>query len=91
MQRKRLALLNAYLEDRPVYIFDEWAADQDPFFKDVFYTQILPEMRQRGKTIFVISHDDRYYHIADRIIKLEYGKIISDTVNTSSVSSSAAS
>ena len=90
-QRKRLALLNAYLEDRPVYIFDEWAADQDPFFKDVFYTQILPEMRQRGKTIFVISHDDRYYHIADRIIKLEYGKIISDTVNTSSVSSSAAS
>jgi putative ATP-binding cassette transporter len=90
-QRKRLALLNAYLEDRPVYIFDEWAADQDPLFKDVFYTQILPEMRQRGKTIFVISHDDRYYHIADRIIKLEYGKIISDIVNTSSMSSSAAS
>ncbi len=76
-QRKRLALLTAYLEDRPFYIFDEWAADQDPIFKDVFYTQLLPELRQRGKTVLVITHDDRYYHIADQLIKLDYGKLIS--------------
>jgi len=74
-QRKRLALLTAYLEDRPIYIFDEWAADQDPIFKDVFYYQILPELKERGKTVIVISHDDRYYHIGDRIVKLDYGKI----------------
>ncbi|WGV24037.1 cyclic peptide export ABC transporter [Halotia branconii] len=74
-QRKRLALLTAYLEDRPIYLFDEWAADQDPVFKEVFYTQLLPELKNRGKTVLAISHDDRYFHLADRIIKLDYGKI----------------
>lgn len=74
-QRKRLALLTAYLEDRPIYLFDEWAAGQDPVFKEVFYHQILPDLKAKGKTVFVISHDDHYYHVADRIIKLDYGKI----------------
>lgn len=74
-QRKRLALLTAYLEDRPIYLFDEWAADQDPFFKEVFYYQLLPELRRRGKTVIVISHDDRYYGVADRIVKLDYGQV----------------
>jgi putative ATP-binding cassette transporter len=77
-QRKRLALLAAFLEDRPVYVFDEWAADQDPEFKEVFYHQILPELRARGKTAIVISHDDRYYGVASRIIKLESGAVVSD-------------
>ncbi|HEU4594348.1 MAG TPA: cyclic peptide export ABC transporter, partial [Pyrinomonadaceae bacterium] len=76
-QRKRLALLTAYLEDRPLYIFDEWAADQDPQFKETFYYQLLPELKARGKTLIVISHDDRYYHVADRVIKMDYGKIVS--------------
>ncbi|MBD2663077.1 cyclic peptide transporter subfamily [Richelia sinica FACHB-800] len=79
-QRKRLALLTAYLENRPIYLFDEWAADQDPLFKDIFYTQLLPELRDRGKTVLIISHDDHYFHLADRIIKLDYGKIAYDKV-----------
>ena len=74
-QRKRLALLTAYLEDRPFYVFDEWAADQDPLFKEMFYLRLLPELKARGKTVVVISHDDRYFHVADRIIKLNYGKM----------------
>jgi putative pyoverdin transport system ATP-binding/permease protein len=78
-QRKRLALLAAYLEDRSFYVFDEWAADQDPRFKEVFYYQLLPSLKARGKTVLVISHDDRYYDIADRIIKLDYGKLAYDS------------
>jgi putative ATP-binding cassette transporter len=74
-QRKRLALLTAYLEDRPIYLFDEWAADQDPLFKEIFYHQLLPELKAKGKALIVISHDDRYYHVADRVIKLDYGKL----------------
>jgi putative pyoverdin transport system ATP-binding/permease protein len=74
-QRKRVALLNAYLEDRPIYIFDEWAADQDPQFKRIFYYELVPELKSRGKTVIVISHDDRYYGLADRLIKLESGKV----------------
>lgn len=77
-QRKRLALLTAYLEDRPIYLFDEWAADQDPLFREIFYTQLLPDLKQRGKTVLVISHDDRYFDRCDRLIKLDYGQLIKD-------------
>jgi len=74
-QRKRLTLLTAYLEDRPIYLFDEWAADQDPTFKEMFYTQFLPQLKRQGKTVLVISHDDHFFHLCDRLIKLDYGKI----------------
>jgi putative ATP-binding cassette transporter len=74
-QRKRLALVSAYLEDRPIYLFDEWAADQDPVFKRVFYTELLPELKARGKTVLVITHDDVYFSVADRIVKLEDGHV----------------
>ncbi|MBD2256534.1 cyclic peptide export ABC transporter [Pseudanabaena sp. FACHB-2040] len=77
-QRKRLALLTAYLEDRPIYLFDEWASDQDPYFREIFYHQILPELKQQGKTVLVISHDDRYFSIADRLLKLEYGSVVGE-------------
>jgi putative pyoverdin transport system ATP-binding/permease protein len=80
-QRKRLALLIAYLEDRPIFVFDEWAADQDPAFREVFYRQILPELQRRGKAVIVVTHDDRYYDIADRVVKLDYGRVESDLVN----------
>lgn len=74
-QRKRLALLVAYLEDRPFYVFDEWAADQDPVFKRIFYTEILPALKARGKAVVVITHDEGYFGVADRCLKLEEGKI----------------
>ena len=87
-QKKRLALLTAYLEDRPIYVFDEWAADQDPQFREIFYYQLLPGLISRGKTVIVISHDDRYYHVADRIISLDYGKIARDDSAKNSLVSS---
>jgi putative ATP-binding cassette transporter len=84
-QRKRLALLTAYLEDRPFYLFDEWASDQDPHFKEVFYTQLLPELKARGKCVLVITHDDRYFHLADRVLKLDYGQLVHQEQDTQEV------
>ena len=81
-QRKRLALLTAYLEDRPIYVFDEWAADQDPLYKRVFYEEILPNLQRQGKAIVVISHDDQYYDHADRIVKLENGLMLGNQDET---------
>lgn len=72
-QRKRLALVAAYLEDKPIYIFDEWAADQDPIFKKFFYEKLLPDFKNNGKTVIIISHDESYFKSADRIIKLNNG------------------
>ena len=74
-QRKRIALLLCYLEDKAVYLFDEWAADQDSEFREFFYLELLPEMKKRGKIIIAITHDDRYFNTADKIYKMELGKI----------------
>lgn len=76
-QRKRLALVNAWLEDRPVMVFDEWAADQDPTFRRIFYTELLPDLKRQGKTVVVISHDDRYFDVADQILHLRTGQPVS--------------
>ncbi len=72
-QRKRLALLTAILEDRPIMILDEWASNQDAHFKKVFYLELLPEWRAQGKSILVITHDEDDRHVADRVISLEAG------------------
>lgn len=72
-QRKRLALVVALLEDKSIYLFDEWAADQDPEFKKAFYHDVLPYLKSRNKAVVVISHDDRYFDVADRIYVMESG------------------
>jgi putative ATP-binding cassette transporter len=79
-QRKRLALVHAYLEGRPVLVFDEWAADQDPTFRHLFYTELLPELRDKGHLLVVISHDDRYFHLADRVLRMHAGRLHEDAV-----------
>jgi putative pyoverdin transport system ATP-binding/permease protein len=75
-QRRRLALLVALLEDKDIYIFDEWAADQDPGFKRVFYQDVLQDMKSKNKLVIVITHDDRYFECADRVVFMEDGKVI---------------
>ena len=79
-QRRRLALIASLLEDKAVYVFDEWAADQDPHFRRYFYETLLPSVRDQGKLIIAVSHDDRYFHTADRLIRMEYGRMVSCTV-----------
>jgi putative ATP-binding cassette transporter len=73
--------LVAILEDRPCYVLDEWAADQDPHFKELFYTELLPELKAAGKALLVITHDDRYYPLADRLLTLEDGQLRSADEN----------
>jgi putative ATP-binding cassette transporter len=75
-QKKRLALVIALMEDKSIYVFDEWAADQSPDFRKLFYEKILQDLKSRGKTVIVATHDEQYAHCADRIIKMEYGQII---------------
>ena len=77
-QRKRLALVHALLENRPVMMFDEWAADQDPEFRTVFYRGLLPELKRQGKTLIVVSHDDRYFGVADRVVRMSGGLLADD-------------
>ncbi len=75
-QKKRLALILAKLDDRPIYIFDEWAADQDPIFRRFFYTTLLPEIKADGHAVIAVTHDDSYFIYADRVLKMEYGSFL---------------
>lgn len=75
-QRKRLALLSAVLEERPILLLDEWAADQDPSFRRTFYLELLPALQVAGRTIVAITHDETYFHVADRILKLASGRVV---------------
>lgn len=74
-QRKRIALMVALFENKDFIILDEWAADQDPEFRKKFYTKILPMLKNQGKTIIALTHDDAYYDVADKIIVLDNGKM----------------
>jgi putative ATP-binding cassette transporter len=73
-ERRRVALLLALIEHRPIMVFDEWAADQDPYYRELFYQEILPSLRAGGKLVVVLSHDERYFHLGDRVLWLERGK-----------------
>lgn len=75
-QRRRLALLVALLENRKIYVLDEWAADQDPVFKKIFYTKIIHNLKAENKLVIVVTHDDRYFDHADKIIFMENGKVV---------------
>ena len=81
-QKRRLALLVALLEDRDLYVFDEWAADQDPMFKDAFYNHFLPQLKKQGKAVVVITHDNRYFDLADKVMWMESGQISGDPALT---------
>jgi putative ATP-binding cassette transporter len=74
-QRKRLALMLAMLEDRDILILDEWAADQDPLFRRLFYRELLPQLKAAGKTVLAITHDDHYFDQADRLLKMDGGRL----------------
>jgi putative ATP-binding cassette transporter len=74
-QKKRLALVVSLLERKVIYVFDELAADQDPEFRRFLYEDLLPQLKKQGHGVIAATHDDRYFHVADRIMKMEYGKI----------------
>ena len=79
-QSKRLAMIYALMENRPLMVLDEWAAEQDPVFRAYFYEEIVPTLKDMGKTVIAVTHDDHYFHHCDRLVKFDYGKIVQDHV-----------
>jgi putative pyoverdin transport system ATP-binding/permease protein len=82
-QRKRLALAVTLLENKEILVFDEWAADQDPHFRKYFYEVVLKRLKDEGKTVIAVTHDERFWKHADRVIKMEYGSIVEDALGNS--------
>lgn len=84
-QRKRLAIIAALLEEKPILVLDEWAADQDPIFRKKFYTEILPALSARGITIIAITHDDKYYGCASKLYRMEEGLLVQEEITNSGI------
>jgi putative ATP-binding cassette transporter len=74
-QRMRLAMVVALLEKRPICVFDEWTANQDPETTWFYYDTLLPELIAAGKAVVAVSHDDRFFDRADHLVRLEKGKM----------------
>lgn len=79
-QSKRMALIFALLENKPILVLDEWAADQDPYFRKYFYEELIPKLKSEGKTIIAVTHDDRYFQYCDKLLKFDSGKIVKEDV-----------
>ena len=69
-EKRRLALVIALIEDKPVYIFDEFASDQDPKFTKYFYQTIIQDLKNDNKIVIVVTHDKRYFNCADKVLVL---------------------
>ena len=78
-QKRRLAMICTYIENKPIFVFDEVAADLDPQFRRYFYEEFLPRLKAMGRTVVAVSHDDRFFHLADRVVKMEYGEMVDIT------------
>ncbi len=79
-QRRRVALISALIEERDILVFDEFAAEQDPYFRNYFYKSLLPKLKGMGKTVIAVTHDDEFYNCADRLIKFNYGKVVAEDI-----------
>lgn len=85
-QKKRLVLVSALLEDKPIYVFDEWVAYQDQVSRNLFFNRILPWLKERGKTVINIAHDAGFGHIADENLHLIYGEKVQNESRSAPVS-----
>lgn len=79
-QQKRLAMIYSLMEEREILVLDEWAAEQDPVFRSYFYKTLIGKLRQMGKTIIAVTHDDAYFSYADRLLKFDYGRLSEQTL-----------
>ncbi len=77
-QQRRLALISALISDRKFFVFDEWAADQDKQYREFFYHELIPNLKRQGKCVIVVSHDESFFDVADKFVKMDKGKVIVD-------------
>ena len=60
-------------------MFDEVAADQDPEFRQFFYEIILQKLKTMGKTVIVVTHDEKYFNRGDRLFVMNKGLLLEET------------
>jgi ATP-binding cassette subfamily C protein CydD len=72
-QLRRLALARAFLRDAPLVILDEPTADLDPSSAELVVESVARLLA--GRTVLLITHRPELESAADRIIRLEGGRL----------------
>jgi len=74
-QRQRVAIARALAASPPLILADEPTASLDAQ-SGLSVTELLRRLAtERGHTVVVVTHDNRIYHLADRIVRIEDGLI----------------
>jgi ATP-binding cassette subfamily C protein CydC len=67
-EARRLALARAFLKDAPIYLLDEPTESLDDVTAELLLESIA--RRLAGKTVVMISHRERDFRVAGRVIRL---------------------
>jgi putative ABC transport system ATP-binding protein len=73
-EQQRLAFARAIANDPPIILADEPTGNLDRISAQKIIS-ILAQLKKRGKTIIVVSHDENTAKLADHIIHLLDGRI----------------
>jgi thiol reductant ABC exporter CydD subunit len=77
-QRQRVALARAFLRDAPLVILDEPTANLDPDSAEIVAHAV--ERLREGRTVLLIVHRSELASHADRVVRLEAGRILEPAV-----------
>ncbi len=72
-QRRRVALARAFLRDAPLLVLDEPTADLDPVTAAIVAEAI--DRLRAGRTVLLVAHRPELAARADRVVRLEDGRI----------------
>lgn len=70
------ALATVLLENRPICVFDDIMAGRDIESRRCFYEEILGSLSHEGRTTLVVSHDEAFFHVADRFLYVNDGEVM---------------
>ncbi len=78
-QKQRVSLCRAMMKKPKLLLMDEPLSALDPAMRTKLQDEIRKLHKTFGITTIMVSHDtDVSYHLADRIVVLNHGKIIAD-------------
>jgi putative ABC transport system ATP-binding protein len=76
-QKQRVAIARALAGDPPVVLADEPTASLDSHAGHTVVEILSALAHERGRAVVVVTHDPRVLRYADRIVRMEDGRIVS--------------
>jgi putative ABC transport system ATP-binding protein len=79
-QQQRVAIARALIHKPAVIVCDEPTAALDAESGRQVMDLLKEASRDQSRAVLVVTHDNRIFHYADRIVSMEDGRIIRDVV-----------